>query len=716
MLEVVYGQTKKKLVADKLVAAIGSLDLQGTLYIGYPVIASADEPVTVDALLVCREHGLTAFAFETSPPSKVEPQFSKRVADHQDRVYFSLRTYLAKFDNLRRGRDLGFDVNTLTLVPLLPAGAAEAGVLIADVSNIAETLRNFSSLPPEYERPLNAALQRVSTLRPPKKRSTVTAATSRGGVLRKLEQEIANLDQWQKAAAIGSPEGPQRIRGIAGSGKTVVLALKAAYLHAQNPDWTIAVTFYSQSLYQQFTDLIRRFAFEQLGDEPDWSKLRVMHAWGTRHRQGVYLDVASAAGVTPKDFLYGRSKYGRDKAFAGVCQELLAALDQQDTESLYDAVLIDEAQDLPDAFFRSVYEVTKEPKRIIWAYDELQNLSEISTPPPEELFGKDANGNPHVRLSNAAGQARQDIVLPVCYRNTPWALTLAHALGFGICRKEGLIQHFDEPALWEDIGYQVLDGSLAPGMNVVLERGPNSSPPYFSELLDRDDAVVQMKFAGQAEQAEWVGRSIEANLKNDELEPDDILVILPNALTAQRAAAALMEALSRRGIDSHLAGVTGSRDLIFNKHSIALANIFRSKGNEAPMVYVVNCQECFQGYELIKLRNTLFTAITRCRAWVRLCGWGPLMDRLSEEIDSVRQREFRLEFTIPTIADLQRLRKIHRELTAAERDKIEKAEKGLSAFLEAVQSGALSLESLPPELRTRLAKLLGPVSIEDDDI
>jgi len=60
-------------------------------------------------------------------------------------------------------------------------------------------------------------------------------AESRGGILRRLEQEIANLDQWQKTAAIGSPEGPQRIRGIAGSGKTVVLALKAAYLHAQNP-------------------------------------------------------------------------------------------------------------------------------------------------------------------------------------------------------------------------------------------------------------------------------------------------------------------------------------------------------------------------------------------------------------------------------------------------------------------------------------------------
>lgn len=46
-----------------------------------------------------------------------------------------------------------------------------------------------------------------------------------------------------KKAAFEIPEGPQRIRGLAGSGKTIVLALKAAYLHTQYPDMKIAVTF-----------------------------------------------------------------------------------------------------------------------------------------------------------------------------------------------------------------------------------------------------------------------------------------------------------------------------------------------------------------------------------------------------------------------------------------------------------------------------------------
>jgi superfamily I DNA and RNA helicase len=636
--------------------------------------------------------------------------------DDQDRVYFALSTYLSRHPTLRKDRSLAFEVQTLTIVPTLTGASPISNLQLTDISGLSKSLGGLPALQTAFEVPLNAALQRVTTLRPPKKRTSVTVDASRGGILKKLEQEIANLDQWQKSAAIGSPEGPQRIRGIAGSGKTVVLALKAAYLHAQNPDWTIVVTFYSQSLYQQFTDLIRRFAFEQSGDEPDWSKLRVMHSWGARERAGLYAEMASMAGATARDFLYAQETFGRDKAFPGVCQELLTLVENKKLPPVYDAVLVDEAQDLPEAFFRLIHLFTKDPKRIIWAYDELQNLSETTTPPPEALFGNDENGRPRVELSNATHRARQDVILPVCYRNTPWALTLAHALGFGIYRKQGLVQHFDEPALWDDIGYEITAGALAPGEKVTLQRKLDSSPQYFNELLKPDDAVVFKKFENSLLQAEWVAESIHTNLTQDELEPDDILIVLPQALTAKRSSSVVIEALSRRGIPAHLAGATGSRDQIFDKRSVALANIYRSKGNEAPMVYAINCDECVIGYEQLKLRNTLFTAITRCRAWIRLCGCGPAMDILGGEVKSVREHQFKLDFRIPNETELQKLRTIHRELTVAERAKIEKAEKGLDEFLGAVQRGDIALESLPLEMRTKLAKIVSSLEDENDDL
>lgn len=125
-----------------------------------------------------------------------------------------------------------------------------------------------------------------------KKRESVSQPASKGAILRKLERESANLDQWQKRAAIESPDGPQRIRGLAGSGKTIVLALKAAYLRAQHPDWKIAITFQTRSLYQPLNDLIRRFCFEHLNDEPNLENLRVLHAWGCSEGPGMYTEIA----------------------------------------------------------------------------------------------------------------------------------------------------------------------------------------------------------------------------------------------------------------------------------------------------------------------------------------------------------------------------------------------------------------------------------------
>lgn len=682
------------------------MSLNGTLYIGYPVIASADETVTVDALLVCREHGLVVFSFRDLAPPTGDAVAWDHIRDEQDRLYFVLETNLSRHPGLRAGRRLGIDVEPITIFPNEPQPPETLEGTYSDVDGLPRIISDLPAAANGFFRPLQAALQRVTTIKPAKRRAKVTRGKSRGSVMKSIEQEIANLDKWQKQAAIESPDGPQRIRGLAGSGKTVVLALKAAYLHAHNPDWDIAVTFHTRSLYQQFEDLIRRFSFERLNDEPDWKKLRILHAWGGRERGGLYADMAEYSGLTPRDFLYGRERYGMQSAFRGVCSELLSATATSAPEPLYDAVLVDEAQDLPGEFFQLVYRFTRPPKRVIWAYDELQQLSEASMPGVDELFGKDEEGSPRVHLANVDDQPQQDIILPVCYRNTPWALTLAHALGFGVYRQEGLVQHFDDPSLWTDIGYRVRDGQLSVGDRVILERDRGTYPQYFENLLDPQDAIVSRRFDDEVEQADWVARSIKFNLEVDELDPDDILIVLPNAYTARQKFTVVTEALIRLGVNSHLAGVTSSRDEIFSQKSVAIANIHRSKGNEAPMVYVLDCQYCVAGHELITLRNILFTAITRSRAWVRLCGWGPDMDRLEAEIQAARAHNFRLDFTVPTVEELAKLRKIHRERTTDERARIQKAEKGLQYFLDTLERGDLSLDNLPLELRGALLKHL----------
>ena len=109
-------------------------------------------------------------------------------------------------------------------------------------------------------------------------------------------------------------------------------------------------------------------------------------------------------------------------------------------------------------------------------------------------------------------------------------------------------------------------------------------------------------------------------------------------------------ALFSQQINSSLAGVSGSPDVFFESDTVTFTGIFRAKGNEAAMVYVINAHDCYDSFipeDLARARNQLFTAITRSKAWVRVLGVGSNMDKLTKEYGAVANKNFRLEFTYP---------------------------------------------------------------------
>ncbi len=166
-----------------------------------------------------------------------------------------------------------------------------------------------------------------------------------------------------------------------------------------------------------------------------------------------------------------------------------------------------------------------------------------------------------------------------------------------------------------------------------------------------------------------------------------------------------MRELTRRQIPSHLAGVNTSADQIFQPDSVAIAHIFRAKGNEAPMVYAIDAQYAAADFNAVTRRNKLFTAITRSRAWVRITGYGDQMKLIEDEVEAVKNQEYRLRFTIPTTQRLAQLRHIHRDRPEGEEAAVRRVTEGVSAFLEAVDRGEMDLYDLPPDVRTRLTRL-----------
>ena len=202
----------------------------------------------------------------------------------------------------------------------------------------------------------------------------------------------------------------------------------------------------------------------------------------------------------------------------------------------YDAILVDEAQDFAPNFLLLCYEYLKDPKRLVYAYDELQNLGKRSLPPVEEIFGKRADGTPRVILHpDQPGKPKQDIVLDICYRNSRPVLSTAHALGFGIYRDKGLIQIFENKNLWIDIGYRVRDGALEDGKPVALARTPKTSPEFLENHSTIDDLIEFHVFDSDQHQTEWLVNSVVRNLGEDELLPDDIVVINPDPLSTREA-------------------------------------------------------------------------------------------------------------------------------------------------------------------------------------
>lgn len=693
-LDIVRGIIKNTHATNIFIDSLrSSIDpsIDGTLFLGYLLKAADQKVITVDALLVSKNFGVTAFVFSSSNKEEIYDQY--------DQMYYQLENTLTQYSALRKGRKLAFEPNIITFFPNkeennLPVEKDGEVYLFADPSNISKILENFEEMDMKLFERLQEALQKVSTMKPKKDRENVVKEDSLGNKIKIIEKEIANLDQWQKKAAFEVPEGPQRVRGLAGSGKTVVLALKAAYLHAQHPDWNIGVTFYSRALGQQFRDMITNFSFEYLGHEPNFKRLHILHAWGTSSEEGIYSITCRTININPLTFNTAKSRYGREGAFEGICDELLYSMGE-DNKPIYDAILIDEAQDMPKSFFKICYKITKDPKRIIFAYDELQNLTNFGMPDVKELFGVDNQGAALVSLDNAPNSAQQDIVLPICYRNTRWTLTLAHALGFGIYRKGGLVQLFKDLDLWNDIGYRKVTGLLEYGKEVSLKRRDESSPKYFDELISPDEAIEVKAFNSEYEQYKWVADQIENDILNEELDYDDILVIFPDAYYSKSEYMEFRKFLLSKNIDSILAGITSDRDTFRIDDVVTCSNIYRAKGNEAPKVYIVNSNHCATGSEMIRLRNTLFTAITRSRAWVKICGVGPQMSVLKEEFEECVKRDYRLDFTIPTVAELERMRLIHGDKTEEEKKKIDKAADNLKEIIELVEKGLVDPSTVP---------------------
>lgn len=463
---------------------------------------------------------------------------------------------------------------------------------------------------------------------------------TKADILNAIQNKEAAFDLEQKKVALVTIDGPQRIRGLAGSGKTIVLTMKAALYHMAHPNEEILYTYYTKSLFGLIRNLIERF-YRDFADnrEPNWKKIHILHGWGGVELNGVYSTACTDNGVEP--ITYNIARQFSSNPFDYVCELILKT---GKITPKYDLTLIDEGQDFPDHFYQLCYALSKE-KRIVWAYDDFQNIFDVKLQDEKNTFGKDQNGNYLVDFSKEVNPL-QDIVLHTCYRNPRTALIAAFSLGLGIYNSK-VLQRLENNNHWEILGFKVEQGDSSVGSKMIISRPVEHSPNIMNQELGVH-TIHAKYFNDHSDECHYIASCIINDVQKEKLRPDDICVICLDNRNIGVYYSLLAKLLIKNGIATfNLVDAPNANKHFFYENCVTLSTINKAKGNEAGMVYIIGADKIFINRDNVIQRNKLFTAITRTKGWVTITG-GIALQYCLDELLELDKNGNKLIFTQPS--------------------------------------------------------------------
>ncbi len=290
------------------------LDLEDAIvHHNFPLYLDYESSITrPDILVVSKNYGVLIFnSIESS--KRTTHTLNYEILNNIEQIYSSIYSKLLKTKNLRKSpHEL-----SIQLKPLLYCFGVACNfeqikdewdelIVIEEDSKLIRSLEDIKldvELEEDVFKVILSILEGSQTIRKRNERSLKEFGNgTKGAILTDIENQIANFDEEQKRAAFRIIDGPQRIRGLAGSGKTIVLAMKAAMIHLQEPDSHILYTYYTKQLHGYIENLIRKFYRQFSDSEPDWKKIDIKHAWGGRNIEGVYYKTCIDNNIPPKSF------------------------------------------------------------------------------------------------------------------------------------------------------------------------------------------------------------------------------------------------------------------------------------------------------------------------------------------------------------------------------------------------------------------------------
>ena len=180
------------------------------------------------------------------------------------------------------------------------------------------------------------------------------------------------LDADQIKASEGRTKtGYRRVQGPAGSGKSEVVARKAALLAMQEKN--VLVSCYNITMVNWLRDAIARHLLQECGQDARlrrnaWSHIKIMHFHGW---------MQECINLVDKNSINNKDEHHKWDEFYwnNQCKKVREARKNQDIRlEVYDAVVVDEGQDLSLDWWNDLAESVKSGGEKFLAYDKTQNI------------------------------------------------------------------------------------------------------------------------------------------------------------------------------------------------------------------------------------------------------------------------------------------------------------------------------------------------------
>ncbi len=651
------------------------------IYYRYPLYQS--ENLFVPSIVVLdREYGI--FVFKALSAALSQEDLKETSLDIEEYIY----NLQKEVDHPRRNLRGKIKINHFIYFPFLTSETEFANVLFGDIKS--DFLSSFekNNLTEEEWVVLLNIIQKLDPLSKNKNIKIDSPPQNLNEAILLNDQKICVFDGDQEKSALMETKGGMQIRGLAGTGKTIILAWKAAYLHYCYPDKKILYTFYTKGLYGLIKRLIIKFykKYSESFEEPNWENLKILHAWGGKEKEGVYYNACLSQEITPEGYNDYKSE---SQPFEKACEKIL----DKSINAVYDYILVDEAQDLPPSYFRLLAKLIKGDKAITIAYDALQSLEDIQMPNFSELFGK-VGDVPLIPLAQ-----ENDFILRKSYRSPMEVLHTAIALGFGIYSKQGFTQMIEHEIDWKAIGYELQSGELINEKPVELKRPSENSPNNIGELYPKIPPLKVESFLNKEEEINFIVENITNLINIEKVNPQDIFVINLPGKNVQKEFMLIQTKLYSKGINSKIPGIFDEADDFGTKDNVTLSTAMRSKGNEAPIVFVMGLEKIITSDAVWQRINRSFTfvSMTRAKGWCFLTSSGEHAKDFLEEYSKISRDFPHLKFIYPSKVQMENIHRINY---------ITKDEKSKREYFEDIEAINRLLETgntyFPQELLNKL--------------